>query len=132
MNAAGNALVFSRLIGGTGVDACAGIGLDSTGNIYIAGGTTSKDLPTQNAFQPVSRVGTTLATIADGFAAKLSPDGTQLLYSTYIGGGGNDTVIGMAVDSAGNAYLTGGPPAMTSPSVMERSKPRTAEAREPS
>ena len=108
LNAAGNALIFSRLVGGTGLDACTGIGLDASGNVYIAGGTTSKDLPTQSAFQPASRVGTTLATIGDAFAAKLSPDGTQLLYSTYIGGGGNDVVIGMAVDSAGNAYLTGG------------------------
>ena len=108
LNAAGSALIYSRLIGGTGLDVCFGLAVDSAGNAYVAGGTTSKDFPTQNAFQAGARVGTTAATISDAFAAKLSPDGKQLLYSTYIGGGGNDVALALALDGNGNAYLTGG------------------------
>ena len=81
-----------------------GVAVDRSSNVYITGGTDFTDLPTLNAFQGTS--GGKL----DAFLAKLSPGavtGTQLIYSTYIGGTGDDIGYGVAVDSSSNAYITG-------------------------
>src|SRR5262249_4258871 len=75
---------------------------DSVGNAYVAGETNSTNFPIVNALQPV------YGGVLDGFAAKLSPDGSSMIYSTYVGGSNFDQCFGIAVDSAGNAYLTGG------------------------
>jgi hypothetical protein len=113
INPAGNALIFSTFLGGSGpeIDAQpegAGIALDSLGNIYVIGSTASIDFPvTPAAFQKKLNipVGTTLIH-PDVFTAKLSPAG-ELLYSSYLGGVGEDVGYGIAVDTAGSAYLTG-------------------------
>src|SRR5260221_14336036 len=75
--------------------------LVSSGNAYGSGYTGSVDLPTLDALQP----GYAGATV-DAFVAKISPTGT-LLYSTYLGGSGNDQGNGIAVDSTGAVYVTG-------------------------
>ncbi len=84
-----------------------GIAVDSSGNVYVTGYTQSTDFPVQNALQAAN---TTQA--QTGFVAKLNPAGSQLIYSTYIGGGvlhDNTTTrpYAIAVDGSGSAYVTG-------------------------
>lgn len=100
-NPAGDALLYSTSIGGAADEYGYGIAVDSAGNAYITGSTASSDFPvTTGVFQSASGGGT------DAFAAKLNPAGV-LLYSTYIGGSSSDIGRGIALDSAGNAYLAG-------------------------
>jgi Bacterial Ig-like domain (group 3)/Beta-propeller repeat len=98
----GSALVYSTYLGGAGGDGGYGIAVDSAGNAYVTGGTSSTNFPTANALQPVPGGN------GDAFAAKLDATGAGLVYSTYLGGSGGDAGSGIAVDSAGNAYVTGG------------------------
>jgi Beta-propeller repeat len=112
LNPAGSALVYSTYLGGSGgvfVDEGTGIAVDGAGNAYVTGNTRSADFPTTvGAFQ------TSLGNeIGNAFVAKLNPAGSALVYSTYLGGSGNsrqgngDAGAGIAVDGAGNAYVTG-------------------------
>jgi hypothetical protein len=98
----GSALVYSTYLGGSTQDFGAGIAVDSMGNVYLAGSTSSTDFPTKNPLQPIYGGGQ-----YDTFAAKINPIGSALVYSTYLGGGDLDLVAGVAVDAAGNAYFTG-------------------------
>jgi hypothetical protein len=105
LNAAGTALVYSTFLGGSGNDYLwGGIGLDSAGNAYVLGSTNSLDFPVKNAIQPTFGGGE-----SDDFVAKLNAAGTALVYSTYLGGSGDEdmTVGAIAVDAAGFAYVTG-------------------------
>jgi hypothetical protein len=80
-----------------------GIAVDTAGNAYVTGVTSSTTFPTQGAIQPTFGGGGT-----DAFVSKLNPTGTSpLVYSTFLGGGGADAGAGIAVDSSGNAYVTG-------------------------
>jgi hypothetical protein len=102
LNAAGTALLYSTYLGGSGFEDGNGISVDSAGNAYVTGFTNSTNFPvTAGAFQ------TTFGGVEDAFLAKLNAAGTALLYSTYLGGNGDDFGNGIAVDSAGNAYVTG-------------------------
>jgi len=94
-------LVYSTYLGGSGFDYGSGIAVDSAGNAYVTGQTYSTDFPTANPFQ-AARVGG-----PDAFVAKLNAAGSALVYSTYLGGNGDDYGRGIAVDAAGNAYVTG-------------------------
>ena len=94
-------LVFSTYLGGSGGDAGMGIAVDGAGQVYVTGSTGSTDFPTMNAFQP------TWAGSEDAFVAQLSPDGTALNFSTYLGGNGFDGGRGIAVDGAGLVSVTG-------------------------
>ncbi|MBW2430390.1 MAG: SBBP repeat-containing protein, partial [Deltaproteobacteria bacterium] len=102
-NAAGSGLVYSTFIGGGDDDRGNAIAVDTSGNAYIVGTTTSSNFPTVNAYD------TSLGGTRDAIVAKLSSDGSTLLYSTYYGGSGNDgaSVAAMALDSSGNVYFTG-------------------------
>jgi uncharacterized repeat protein (TIGR01451 family) len=102
----GTAIEYSTYIGGTGTDIGNGIAIDGSGNAYLTGATTSADFPTVSAIQPVFRSNQTFD--PDVFVAKLSSTGSELVYSTYLGGAGEDRGTGIAVDSQGSAYLTGG------------------------
>jgi photosystem II stability/assembly factor-like uncharacterized protein len=94
--------VYSTYIGGSDDDYGRGIAVDSTGNAYLSGYTTSKDFPvTEGAFQ------TSAGGSGDAFILKLNPEGSALVYSTYLGGLNDDQAYGIALDSAGNAYVTG-------------------------
>jgi len=105
LNASGAALVYSTLLGGTGSDLANGIAIDSSGHAYVTGSAKSTDFPiTAGAFQPVKK-GT--ANDANTFVAKLDPAGAALTYSTYLGGNADDRALGIAIDSAGSAYVTG-------------------------
>ncbi|MEG2896060.1 MAG: SBBP repeat-containing protein, partial [Niameybacter sp.] len=102
LDAAGANLLYSTYFGGSSVDYGGKIGLDAVGNIYVMGSTLSRDFPTiVVAYDPSYNGG------YDGFLAKFDASGTKLLYSTYIGGSGDDSPYGMAVDGLGNVYITG-------------------------
>jgi hypothetical protein len=102
LNAAGSALVYSTYLGGSVADEGWGIAVDSAGNVYVTGQTRSPDFPVVNAFQPVFGGGGD-----DAFVTKVNAAGSALVYSTYLGGYGDDVGYGIQVNSAGNAYVTG-------------------------
>jgi uncharacterized protein (TIGR03437 family) len=106
LSAAGNSLIYSTVMGGGKLDGCSSVGVDSSGNAYVVGATNSSDLPVVNAVQQ-NFAATFFGASGSAFAAKLSPDGTKLLYSTYFGGTGDNAATSLAVDGAGNAYFTG-------------------------
>jgi uncharacterized protein (TIGR03437 family) len=109
LNAAGTALIYSTYLGGSGFDLAFGIAVDSSGNAYLAGITSSTDFPTTSqAFQKIYGGGTTGFLAGDAFVSKLNPAGNALVYSTYLGGSRDEFAFGIAVDSSGNAYVTGG------------------------
>ncbi len=97
----GSALVYSSFLGGTMDDFGNGIAVDSSGNAYATGNTLSTNFPTKNPLQAAS------GGARDAFVAKLNAAGSALVYSTYVGGSGEDSGNGIAVDSAGNTYVTG-------------------------
>jgi hypothetical protein len=94
-------LRFSSYLGGSGVDSATSIELDAAGYIYIAGSTTSADFPVKNPLQGISGYS------FDAFLTKVTPDGSSVVYSTYLGGSGSDLVNEIDVDADGNVYLTG-------------------------
>jgi uncharacterized protein (TIGR03437 family) len=101
VNAAGNALLYSTYLGGSGDDSALAIAVDSTGSAYVAGATSSPNFPAVDAAQP--RLGGN----DDAWVAKLNSSGTALVYSTYLGGGGADNAAALAIDASGAVYLTG-------------------------
>ena len=102
LNPEGSALLYSTYLGGTCDEGGGGIAVDSAGDAYVTGGTCSGDFPvTPGAFQMTSGGGD------DAFVTKLNPEGSALLYSTRLGGLGLDWASGIAVDGAGDAYVTG-------------------------
>ena len=124
LNAAGSALVYSTYLGGAANDThfegndAFGIALDTAGSAYICGETYSNDFPvTTGAYQTQNKGFAN--NVQNAFISKLSPDGSALVYSTYLGGSGleittngidffeGDSPLRMAVDSAGSAYVVG-------------------------
>lgn len=97
----GNA-IFSTLIGGGSDDQAFAIAVDSFGNSYITGQTASNNYPQANASFQHSRHGG-----LDAFITEITADGSGLVYSTFAGGSGDDIGQGIAVDSAGYAYIVG-------------------------
>lgn len=97
----GSSLVFSTYLGGSGNDSGTGIAVDQSGYIYITGSTTSADFPVQNPLQAANAGG------SDIFITKLNPSGSALIFSTYLGGTGNDNAKYLAIDSANNIYVAG-------------------------
>ncbi len=110
------ALIYSTYLGGSGDDTAEGIATDAAGNVYVAGTTSSVDFPTSHAYDATPNGSN------DVYVAKLNASGTALIYSTYVGGGGDDWVGddyvdlvqnisgihgGLAVDTNGNVYVTG-------------------------
>jgi len=104
LNISGNVLVYSTYIGGSSDEDVRGFAVDSSGNAYATGYTGSSNFPTQNPFQG-SNAGS-----ADAFVTKvdtMESGNDSLVYSTYIGGSSHDWGRGIAVDSSGNANVTG-------------------------
>ncbi len=100
-SSSGSMIHYSTYLGGSDDDRGNGIAVDSTGNAYVTGITFSSDFPTVKAKYP------TLWSVSDAFVAKFSADGSKVLYSTYLGGHSSDGGEDIAVDSTGNAYVTG-------------------------
>ena len=87
-----------------------GLAVDSAGSVYVAGDTYSIDFPTKNPYQsapPAKVTGVPPGQWPSAFVTKFSPDGSSLVYSTYLGGNGYDYAYAIVVDSSGNAYVTG-------------------------
>lgn len=101
LNASGSGLTFSTYLGGSGSEYGNAIALDTQGNAYVTGDTTSADFPTLGPFQGSNKGQ------RDAFVTKISASGT-LIYSTYLGGNGDDRGAAIAVDASGNAFVTGG------------------------
>jgi hypothetical protein len=100
----GSALVYSTLLCGKGDDAPTGIVIDAAGNAYIAGATGSSDFPLVHPIQ-TTRGGGVVG--FSGFVSKLNPTGSQLVYSTYLGGSGSAAINGIALDGQLSVYVTG-------------------------
>ncbi len=102
LNPSGSTLLWRALLGGSKEDRIDGVAVDSAGAVYVAGYTTSPDLPTTaEAFQKLPRGG------MDGFAGKLSADGKTLEYLTYVGTAESDWLNAISVDGQGQAVVTG-------------------------
>jgi Ca2+-binding RTX toxin-like protein len=97
---AGSALAYSTYLGGNGSDIGTAIAVDSGGAALVTGQTISTDFDTVNPIEGDSAM-------ADAFISKLTPAGNALADSTYLGGDGIDSGFGIAVDSAGDAYVAG-------------------------
>jgi hypothetical protein len=95
------ALSFSTYLAGSAGATGLGIATDTSGNIYVAGDASSADFPVRNPIQ------STYGGSGDIFVAKFNPSGSELIYSTFIGGNSFDTPFDIAVDSSGNACITG-------------------------
>jgi hypothetical protein len=96
------AVSFSTYLGGGFGDGADGMALDSAGNIYLYGDTNSPDFPTTSGSYQKNLSGD-----VDAFVTKLSPDGSQVLWSTYLGGTGAEFPTKIAVDAEGSVYVTG-------------------------
>jgi hypothetical protein len=101
VNQAGTALVYSTYLGGSGNDCGNSIAVDGAGEAYVTGWTHGSFPTTPGAYQTVYGGG------QDAFITKLNASGSALVYSTYLGGAGLDIGYGIALDGAGNAYVTG-------------------------
>jgi len=95
-------LVYSTYLGGSGYDSVHSIAVDSSGAVYVTGFTDSLDFPAANPAQGSSGGG-----LNDTFITKLNPQGTAIVFSTYLGGSGDDFAEGIAVDGSGAVYITG-------------------------
>ena len=98
-------LLYSTYLGGSNIDGANAIAVAPDRTAFIAGGTFSADIPTAHPLQP--NAGGPNDFPQDAFVAKISADGSTLLYSTYLGGKNQDVANGIAVDTFGNAYVTG-------------------------
>lgn len=107
LNPSGSGLVYSTYLGGHQRDTGRGIAVDAFGNAYVTGETISPDFPTVNAVQPILKGDCSSGPCSDVFVAKFDPQGASLLYSTYLGGDGEERGARIAVDSSGAAYVTG-------------------------
>ena len=102
LNPSGSALIYSTYLGGAGINQGNAIVLDSLGDAYVMGYTESTDFPvTKGAYQ------TSLSKNDDVFVTELNPEGSGLIYSTYLGGTSKDIGYAIALDSDGDAYVTG-------------------------
>jgi Beta-propeller repeat/Cep192 domain 4/Abnormal spindle-like microcephaly-assoc'd, ASPM-SPD-2-Hydin len=118
----GSSLLYSTYLGGNAADIPASIGIDNVGEIVIGGYTSSTNFPVANAYQPTVSPNQGGFYGNYGFLTKFTPDGSSLVYSTYLGGNSNvalncsgspcwpqpfNTINGMVLDGTGNAYLAG-------------------------
>jgi hypothetical protein len=101
LDTTGSLLVYSTYLGGSEADTATGVTVDALGDAFVTGQTQSPSFPLELPLQSALAGGT------DIFVSKLGPGGTTLLYSTYVGGLHDDEGFGIALDAAGDAYVTG-------------------------
>ena len=102
LNASGSELLYSTYLGGIGDDQGEAIAVDSSGQVVVTGVTGSENFPTTaESVQPE------MGGQHDAFVARINSEGTQFVYSTYLGGEGNDEGLGVALDDVGNVYAVG-------------------------
>lgn len=103
VNAGGTGFVYSTYFGGAGSQNATDIAVDKDGNAFIVGYTNATNLPVSaNAAQATYGGGN-----QDAFATIINPSGSSLIYSTYLGGAGDDHGFSIALDTSGNAFVTG-------------------------
>ncbi|MEZ5356055.1 MAG: SBBP repeat-containing protein [Bryobacteraceae bacterium] len=111
LNASGSALVYSTLLGGRLQDACSAVAVDGEGNAYVTGITSSSNFPvSDSALQRTYRGGSGRVIFVkegDAFVSKISPDGSKLVYSTFLGSSGDEAGYAIAVNPAGEAFVAG-------------------------
>jgi hypothetical protein len=104
-------LLYLTYLGGNAEDAAYGLAVDENGYAYVTGFTESPNFPTNNAIPGHGQIsggpGPTGEYLADAFVTELSPDGSNLIYSTYLGGKSADAAYSIALDSSDDAYVTG-------------------------
>jgi hypothetical protein len=113
-------LSYATYLGGTGIDGIGffigpglanlpsqAIAVDAEGSVYVTGYTYSSDFPTQNSYKSTQPAKLSGSSWPSAFVTKFSPDGSSLVYSTYLGGSGYDYGYAIAVDSSGSAFVTG-------------------------
>lgn len=103
-------ILYSTFLGGSDSDGIAAIAVDAQGNAYVTGGTTSNNFPvSSNAFQSFYRGSSNNAQIkvGDAFVTKINPNATAIVYSTLLGGSGDDAPSSIVVDAGGVAYVGG-------------------------
>jgi hypothetical protein len=98
---AGNERRYFTILGGSGEDAAFAIAVDASGNAYVTGSTDSGNFTTSNPLQQTS------GGSQDVFISKLSPEGSTLDYSTFLGSGGNESGFAVALDNSGGTYVSG-------------------------
>lgn len=111
VNPAGTALVYSTFFGGSDSDSANAIAVNDAGQVFITGSTASANFPTKNPLQPTYGG----FNVPDAFVAKFNSAGSALEYSTWLGGSANDSGVSIAIDGAGNAYVTGNTRSMDFP-----------------
>jgi hypothetical protein len=117
LNPSGSGLVYSTFLGGSGADLAQGIAVDSLGNAYITGSTASTDFPVSAPLQSSCLNCTAPDYFRHAFVTELAPSGSQVVYSTYLGGSGDDRGNGIAVDTSGGAYVTGSTSSQDFPTI---------------
>lgn len=105
LNSSGTGLLFSTFLGGSSADLVKALAADRNGNAYVAGSTGSVDFPVTAGVVQTLQGG--FSPDEDAFVVKYNSDGTQVMYSTYLGGAGDDIAYGIAVDAQGYAYVAG-------------------------
>jgi Beta-propeller repeat len=100
LSPSGDSLAYSTYLGGSGADLGHAIAVDGSGSAYVVGDTVSPDFPTEDSFHAYEG-------LKDAYVTKLGPSGSALVYSTYLGGKGDDEAHGVARDGVGNAYVVG-------------------------
>src|SRR4030095_3722057 len=98
----GSALAYSTYLGGIGSERAVAIAVDQAGNAYVTGNNLNGAFPQKDAMQTNDNPDSFTA-----FVTKFAPDGSSLIYSTYLGGIGNDLGLGIAVDFLGSVYVSG-------------------------
>src|SRR5581483_4015493 len=110
LDSTGSNLVYFTYLGGSGDDGAYDLAIDAAGNAFLAGFTESPDFPTKNAIFPhINGVLDPKFHIypAEAFVTEVNPEGSALVYSTYLGGNGSDVASAIAVDSSGYVYVAG-------------------------
>ena len=132
----GSTVVYATFLGGGGHDFANAIAIDEAGNAYVAGTTGSLDFPiTNGAFQAnlnpeICEQGPPTVYCSDSFFTELNSSGSALIYSTYLGGSGNDSASAIVVDGSGKAYITGqagAPDFPTTPGAFQTTFSKGAE-----
>lgn len=103
----GSTVLYSTYLGGTGVDYGYGIAVDANGEAVVVGSTDSIDFPVVGAAQPSYAGSGQFGTVGDAFVTRLDTNGSSIVSSTYLGGERDDEARAVALDDAGNVYVTG-------------------------
>jgi Beta-propeller repeat len=123
LNSSGTDLIYATFLGGSGFDLPSGIAVDSSGNAYVTGRTSSSDFPTTSgAFQRECKLSST-GTCQSAFVTKLNANGSRALFSTFLGGHGEQNSGGIAVDKTGNAFVAGTTDASDFPTTAGSTQP---------